>query len=68
MLTPVLKQVKDRVGNHVIILKIDVDIKIKMAAKYKVRAVPTILLFQNGKQFWRQSGVLSTEEIINVIL
>ena len=68
MLTPVLKQVKDRLGNRVTILKIDVDKNIKIAAKYKVRGVPTLLLFQNGKQLWRQSRVLSTEEIINVIL
>lgn len=68
MLTPVLKQVKDRLGNRVTIIKIDVDKNVKMAAKYKVSGVPTLLLFQNGKQLWRQSRVLSTDEIINVIL
>lgn len=68
MLTPVLKLVKERLGNRVTILKIDIDENIKMAAKYDVRGVPTLLLFQNGKQLWRQSGVLSTEELINIIL
>jgi thioredoxin 1 len=68
MLTPVLQQVKDRLGKRVTIIKIDVDKNTKIAAKYKVRGVPTLLLFQNGKQLWRQSGVLSTDEIINVIL
>lgn len=68
MLTPVLQQVKDRLGKRVTIIKIDVDKNGKIAAKYKVRGVPTLLLFQNGKQLWRQSGVLSTDEIINVIL
>ncbi|RBN49410.1 thioredoxin [Flavobacterium psychrolimnae] len=68
MLTPVLQQVKDRLGKRVTIIKIDVDKNVKIAAKYKVRGVPTLLLFQNGKQLWRQSGVLSTDEIINVIL
>ena len=68
MLTPVLQQVKDRLGKRVTIIKIDVDKNAKIAAKYKVRGVPTLLLFQNGKQLWRQSGVLSTDEIINVIL
>jgi thioredoxin 1 len=67
MLTPVLQQVKDRLGKRVTIIKIDVDKNTKIAAKYKVRGVPTLLL-QNGKQLWRQSGVLSTDEIINVIL
>ena len=68
MLTPVLQQVKDRLGKRVTIIKINVDKNAKIAAKYKVRGVPTLLLFQNGKQLWRQSGVLSTDEIINVIL
>ncbi|RYJ51303.1 thioredoxin [Flavobacterium petrolei] len=68
MLTPVLQQVKDRLGKRVTIIKIDVDKNTKIAEKYKVRGVPTLLLFQNGKQLWRQSGVLSTDEIINVIL
>lgn len=34
----------------------------------QVRGVPTMILYQNGKQLWRQSGVLSKEELINVIL
>jgi len=32
-----------------------------------VRGVPTLLLFQNGKQLWRQSGVLSKAEIVGHI-
>ncbi len=38
-----------------------------LAAKYQVRSVPTMLLFKNGKQIWRQSGVLQKDEIINII-
>jgi thioredoxin 1 len=33
-----------------------------------VRGVPTMILFQNGKQLWRQSGVISKEEIIKIIV
>jgi thioredoxin 1 len=33
-----------------------------------VRGVPTMILFQNGKQLWRQSGVLDKGEIIKTIL
>jgi thioredoxin 1 len=39
-----------------------------MASQYQVRGVPTMMLFQNGKQLWRQSGVLSKEEIIQTII
>ncbi|MFY8187664.1 MAG: thioredoxin [Flavobacterium sp.] len=68
MLTPILKQVKDNLGDRITIIKIDVDKNQALAAQYQVRGVPTMLLFQNGKQLWRQSGVLSKEEIIQIIL
>jgi len=68
MLGPILKKVKDSLGDRVSIIKIDVDKNQEIAAKYQIRGVPTMMLFQNGKQLWRQSGVLSKEEIIAVIL
>ena len=68
MLGPILKEVKDNLGDRVSIIKIDVDKNQSAANHYRVRGVPTMMLFQNGKQLWRQSGVLSKEEIISTIL
>jgi len=68
MLLPVLNQVKDSLQDRITIIKIDVDKNQELAQKHQVRGVPTMMLFQNGKQLWRQSGVLTKEEIINVIL
>ncbi|OMP32012.1 MULTISPECIES: thioredoxin [unclassified Mangrovimonas] len=67
MLAPILKQVKESLGDSVKIVKIDVDKNNALAAKYQVRGVPTMLLFKNGQQVWRQSGVLQKEDIIQVI-
>lgn len=67
MLSPVLKQVKDTLGDRVSIIKIDVDKNPYLATKYNVRGIPTMLLFKNGQQVWRQSGVLQKDEIINII-
>ncbi len=67
MLAPILKQVKDEMGDGLKIVKIDVDKNQDLAAKYEVRGVPTMLLFKNGKQVWRQSGVLQKNDIINVV-
>jgi thioredoxin len=66
-LGPILKQVKDEMGDTVKIVKIDVDKNQSLAAQYQVRGVPTMLLFKNGKQVWRQSGVLQKNEIITTI-
>lgn len=67
MMAPILKQVKEDLGERVSIIKIDVDKNQGLSAKYKVRGVPTLMLFKNGKQLWRQSGVVQKDEIISVI-
>ena len=68
MLGPILKEVKDSLGDRVSIIKIDVDKNQQISSQYQVRGVPTMILFQNGKQLWRQSGALTKEEIIKTIL
>lgn len=67
MLAPILKEVKENMGDKISIIKIDVDKNQELAANYQVRGVPTMMLFQKGQQLWRQSGVLSKEEIIKTI-
>ena len=67
-LAPILKHVKDSLRDRITILKIDVDKNQQISSQYQVRGVPTMILFQNGKQLWRQSGVLTKEEIIKTIL
>lgn len=66
-LAPVLKQVKDSVADTASVLKIDIDKNQALATKLNVRGVPTLILYKNGKQVWRQSGVVSKELIINQI-
>jgi len=66
-LAPILKQVKDELGDRVAIIKIDVDKNQAIAAQFQVRSVPTLLLFKNGKQVWRQSGLLSKADLIRII-
>lgn len=67
MLAPILKEVKDEMGESVSIIKIDVDRNQPLASQYQVRGVPTLILFKAGKPMWRQSGVLSRQDLINTI-
>jgi len=66
-LAPILKQVKHELKDSIKIIKIDVDKNNVIASKYQVRGVPTMLLFKNGSQLWRQSGVLQKNDIIATI-
>ncbi len=66
-LAPILKQVKEEMGDAVKIVKIDIDKNQALANQFQVRGVPTMLLFKNGNLKWRQSGVLQKNEIIQII-
>lgn len=64
MMSPILKEVKDALGDSVSILKINVDTNQELSAKCQVKGVPTLILFKDGKQTWRQSGVVQKNELI----
>jgi len=64
---PILEQVKKELGDTVSILKINVDKNQNLAATFQVRGVPTFMLYKNGKQLWRQSGLIQKNELINLI-
>lgn len=66
-LAPILESVKAELGDALRIVKIDVDKNQLLASNYQVKGVPTMLLFKNGKQVWRQSGVLQKNDLIAVI-
>lgn len=66
-LAPILKDVKAELGNAIKIVKIDVDKNQPLATQFEVRGVPTMILFKNGKQLWRQSGVLLKRDLISII-
>ncbi|MDX1349641.1 MAG: thioredoxin [Putridiphycobacter sp.] len=66
-LAPILEQVSKRVGKKVRIIKIDVDKNQGIATKMNVRGVPTMILYQNGKQVWRQSGVVPENDLVRLV-
>jgi thioredoxin 1 len=67
MMAPILDQVKSEIGDKASIIKVDVDKNRNAAAAYNVQGVPTLILFKNGKQIWRQSGVVQASQLKNVI-
>lgn len=67
MMSPILEDVKNRVGENANIIKIDVDKNPQAASTYQVRGVPTLILFKNGKPLWRKSGVVSANELEKLI-
>lgn len=66
-MAPILDQLKDELKGKVRILKIDVDKNQEAANKFKVRGVPTFVLFKSGEIQWRFSGAISKSEFVSKI-
>ena len=64
---PVIRDVAAALGDRVKVIKIDVDKNPKVATNYNVQGVPTFILFENGKQKWRQSGMVTKQELLKII-
>lgn len=67
MMSPILDDLKDIMGEKLRIIKVDVDKNQAAAQVYQVRGVPTLILFKEGKILWRQSGVLQVSELAQII-
>jgi len=66
-MSPILDDVAKQVQGKARVLKIDVDKNQQAATAYQVRGVPTLILFKNGKQLWRQSGVIDANQLVQII-
>lgn len=67
VMAPILKEVKQEVGDAASILKVDVDKNPQAATEYQVQGVPTLILFKKGEILWRQSGVVPKNGLVGVI-
>ena len=67
MMKPILEDVKAMKGEKVRVVKVDVDKHQELAAYYQIQSVPTLMIFKDGKQLWRQSGVLQAKELSELL-
>lgn len=67
MMAPILKEVKQEIGDAATIIKVDVDKNQHAAGEYQVQSVPTLILFKNGQPLWRQSGVIQKAGLVSII-
>mgnify|MGYP000138610229 CR=1 FL=1 len=63
MQSPILEQVKAKVGDKANIIKVDIDANRELAMKYNVQSVPTLILFKNGEAVWRTVGLQQGSEL-----
>lgn len=57
-LAPILKEYAQEKGDALKVIKIDIDKNQALATKLGIQGVPTMILYKDGVQVWRKSGVL----------
>ncbi len=65
--SPILSDIASEFGERVRVIKIDVDQNPGLASKYHIQGVPTVIIFKNGQLVWRQSGVASKSQLIDLL-
>lgn len=56
MVAPVIEEMAKTYDGKIIIGKLDVDANSNIAGKYGVMSIPTVILFEGGKEVSRQVG------------
>jgi thioredoxin 1 len=66
-MSPMLKELSDKLGDKANIIKVDVDKNPNATQHYQVQGVPTLILFKKGEIKWRQSGVVPVPQLEQII-
>ena len=67
MMHPIMEQLKEKMGDDIRILKVDVDKNEALSMQYRIQSVPTLMLFKKGEMLWRQSGAISLNDLMQKI-
>ncbi|QEE49098.1 thioredoxin [Flavobacterium alkalisoli] len=67
MVGPIIDEISKDYEGKAVVGKVDVDANQEFAAKYGVRNIPTVLVFQNGEVVGRQVGVAPKQTYTDAI-
>ena len=67
MMAPVLNDIAETESHRVTIAKVNVDNQQQLAQKHKIRNIPTLVMFENGKEVKRFMGVKSKKFLLKEV-
>ncbi len=65
MMAPILNEVAEELSGNKQVGKLNIEQYQPLAVKYKVRSIPTMILFKNGKEVARFVGIKNKEFLLN---
>ncbi|HHT67246.1 MAG TPA: thioredoxin [Erysipelotrichaceae bacterium] len=66
MIAPVLEQLAEE-NKDLLIIKVDVDKATALASQYQIQAIPTLMLFKDGKHMGTKMGYLNKNQLVKFV-
>ncbi len=67
MMSPILDEIEEELGGKVQFYKVDVDDNERLARKFGIMSIPTILVFENGEQREKHVGLWQHDDALDTI-
>lgn len=64
MIAPILEEVASELDGKIKITKVDVDSNAKIAGKYNIMSIPSLVIFKNGQEVDRVVGAMPKSALV----
>jgi thioredoxin 1 len=65
--SPILQEIAAELGERVKVIKVDIDQNIGLANRFNIRSVPTVMVFVKGQERYKQAGVHSKAQLLQIL-
>lgn len=66
-MAPIMRGLAKEFESQVIFAKVDVENNRDLASQFNIKSIPTLILFKNGREWDRLSGVRSRSDLRKII-
>lgn len=64
---PIIEKIASTFAGRARVVRIDADASPKIAARYRVRALPTVIVFSRGEEHKRHTGATSMDVLVRLL-
>lgn len=65
MMAPAFTQAAQILEPAIRLAKVDTEAEPQLGARFNIRSIPTLILFQDGRELGRQSGAIGAQDIVH---
>jgi thioredoxin len=63
-MAPVIDDIEQKYKDKAIVMRVDADKSKDVAKAYKIKGVPVFILYKNGHEIWKHTGMIEEEAIV----